>query len=258
MVTVRYTDKGEAQMESEHLDLPPDVANGIVQTLLKNVHPDAPPASFAYVAATPKPRLVKLQVSVGGRDRFATGRIGRLATHYVLKVDPGPVTGLLAKVTGKQPPDSHVWVLAGDAPAFLRAEQPFLRGPALAESAGRAGVALTRDAQSPGRCGERAARIRPRHQHSQERRDDRSSTRAVGRRAAASRFRRGDRLGATRVEARRRPRPPVACAAPVLQKKDLDERGQKISTCCRAAVRTASCADRWHLPPITRRSRRRC
>jgi hypothetical protein len=125
MVTVHYTDKGEPKVESEHLDLPPDVANGIVQTLLKNVRPDAPPEAFAYVAATPKPRLVKLKIAVGGRDRFATGRIGRLATHYVLKVDPGPVTGLLAKVTGKQPPDSHVWVLTGEAPAFLRAEQPF-------------------------------------------------------------------------------------------------------------------------------------
>lgn len=124
-VTVRYAEDGKPKTATEHLDLPADVANGIVQTLLKNAQPGAPPKSFAYVAATPKPRLVKLEIRVAGADRFSLGRLTRTATHYLLKVDLGGITGAVATVLGKQPPDSHVWIMGGDAPTFVRAEQPF-------------------------------------------------------------------------------------------------------------------------------------
>jgi hypothetical protein len=129
-VVVRYSDDDEQKTESEQMDLPPDLANGLILTLLKNVTPDAPPTSFSYVAATPKPRLVKLEISTAGNERFATGRVGRTATHYRLKVDIGGLSGVLAPLLGKQPPDSHVWILSGDAPAFVKSEQPlFLGGP---------------------------------------------------------------------------------------------------------------------------------
>jgi hypothetical protein len=130
-VTVRYTnDHGEQKVESEHLELPADLANGLVLTLLKNVRPDAPPKTLAYVAATPKPRLVKLEIKSAGQERFTTGGVRRAATRYVLKVDIGGVSGLLAPLVGKQPPDSHVWVLGGEAPAFVKAEQAlYLGGP---------------------------------------------------------------------------------------------------------------------------------
>jgi hypothetical protein len=124
-VTVHYTDDGEQKVANEHMDLPPDLANGIVQTLLKNVRPGAIPESFPYVAATPKPRLIKLRLSVGGSDRFRNGTLSRRATHYVLKAELGGVTGVVAPIIGKQPPDSHVWIVAGDTPGFLRAQQPF-------------------------------------------------------------------------------------------------------------------------------------
>ena len=43
-VVVRYTDDhGEQKTESEHLDVPPDLANGLILTLLKNVRGDAVP-----------------------------------------------------------------------------------------------------------------------------------------------------------------------------------------------------------------------
>lgn len=124
-VTVRYREKGEEKVASEHLDLPADVANGIVQMLLKNIGPKQAATSFSYVAANPKPRLVKLLVSVAGRDRFTAGRTAYRAIHYVLKVDIGGIKGTIASVLGKTPPDSHVWIVDGEAPAFVRAEQPF-------------------------------------------------------------------------------------------------------------------------------------
>jgi len=102
----------------------------MILTLLKNVRSNAPPASLSMLAFTPKPRLVKLALSVAGEDRFATGAMGRKATHYVVKVEIGGLTGLIAPLVGKQPPDSHVWVLGGEAPAFVKSEAPmFLGGP---------------------------------------------------------------------------------------------------------------------------------
>jgi hypothetical protein len=128
-VTVRYTDekkngdeKPKERLETERLTLPPDLANGLMLTMLKNISPDRPPKELSFVASTPKPRLVKLVVSSTGKERFRTGRLNREATHYVVKVEIGGLTGLLASVFGKQPPDSHVWIVDGDAPAFVKSE----------------------------------------------------------------------------------------------------------------------------------------
>jgi hypothetical protein len=128
-VTVRYTNEhGEQKVEAEHLELPADLANGLILTLLKNVRPDAPPKTLSFVAATPKPRLVKLALTAAGQDRFSTDGVSRTATHYVLKVEIGGLSGLLAPVLGKQPPDSHVWILGGAAPAFVKSEQALYMG----------------------------------------------------------------------------------------------------------------------------------
>jgi hypothetical protein len=126
-VTVRYTDDGKAKVETERMRLPANLANGLLPNLLKNVG-SAPPASVGLVAATPKPRLVKLELSVAGLETFSTGGVSRKATHYVVKVDIGGISGFLAPIVGQQPPDSHVWILDGDAPAFIKAEQPFYVG----------------------------------------------------------------------------------------------------------------------------------
>lgn len=130
-VAVRYTDEhGQQKVETDRLDLPPDLANGMIPTLLKNVRRDAPPKTLSLVAATPKPRLVKLAITAAGDESFSTGSTARKATHYVLKVEIGGISGVLAPLLGKQPPDSHVWILGGEAPTLVRSEQPlYLNGP---------------------------------------------------------------------------------------------------------------------------------
>lgn len=128
-VTVRYQDeRGQPQTESAKFDVPADLANGIVTKLLMNAKPEAMPKSFSLIAATPKPRMVKLAVTPSGRDRFSIAGGGRQATHHVLKVEIGGVAGVLAPLLGMQPPDSHVWISGGDVPAFVRAEQPLYAG----------------------------------------------------------------------------------------------------------------------------------
>jgi hypothetical protein len=129
-VTVRYVDDGKEKVENEQMKLPLDLANGMTLTLLKNIRPTALPEALSMVVATPKPRLVKLKLSTGGDEPFSTGSAGRSATHYVVKIEIGGLTGLIAPLIGKQPPDTHVWILQGAAPAFVKSEGPmFLGGP---------------------------------------------------------------------------------------------------------------------------------
>ena len=130
-VTVRYVNEyGEAKVEAERMKLPADVANGLLLTLLKNVRPGASPMTVSCVAAAPKPRLVKLVITSAGQDGFSTATAVRTATHYTVHVDIGGLSGLLAPILGKQPPDSHVWILGGEAPAFVKSyQQLYLGGP---------------------------------------------------------------------------------------------------------------------------------
>jgi hypothetical protein len=122
-VTVRYTDdKGNKKVDAEHLKLPPDLANGLVVTFLKNVPPGAPLPQLSMVVATPKPRIVKLSIHSEGTEPFSVGGTSREATHYVIKVDIGGVAGVVAPLVGKQPPDAHLWMIGGDVPAFVKSE----------------------------------------------------------------------------------------------------------------------------------------
>jgi hypothetical protein len=130
-VTVRYTDeKGNEKVENERMKLPPDLANGLVLILLKNVPAGAQPTEVSMVVATPKPRLVKLVINSEGKDPFTLAGAQREAIHYVIKIDVGGVTGLLASLLGKEPPNAHVWIIGGEAPTFVKSEAvSYLGGP---------------------------------------------------------------------------------------------------------------------------------
>jgi len=128
LVTVTADDEGKTKTYSEKIEADEDVANGLLLTIVKNIRPGSGPMRFAYVAATPKPQIVTLAVSSAGPERVEIGSRTREAMQYVVKVEIGGVKGVLASVFGKEPPDSHVWVLTEDVPAFIRSEQPLYAG----------------------------------------------------------------------------------------------------------------------------------
>ena len=128
-VTVRYPgDDGKEQVKIEYMKLPPDLANGVLFTLMKNMPPGSNEMKAAMVVTTPKPRIVGLAISAQGEDTFVLGGDKRKATHYIVKIEIGGVAGLVAPVLGKQPPDTHVWILQGEAPAFVRSRGPLFSG----------------------------------------------------------------------------------------------------------------------------------
>jgi hypothetical protein len=127
--TVDFTDDdGKEKTAREHFNLPPDIANGIVPTLLRNVSPDSQRTTLSFLAATPKPRLVKLAITPHGEDSFSFAGSSRRATHFVVTAEIGGITGLVAPLIGKRPPDTHVWILDGEAPAFVKSEGPLYFG----------------------------------------------------------------------------------------------------------------------------------
>ena len=126
-VTVRYVDEGKSKVATSTEPLPADLSNGLMLTLLKNIH-QATGAQLSMVAATPKPLLVKVVVTSAGEEAFTVAGGRRAAVHYVVHPDIGGVKGWLASVLGKAPPDTHVWILAGEAPAFVKSEGPLYAG----------------------------------------------------------------------------------------------------------------------------------
>ena len=128
-VTVQYKDQdGKEKILKERRDLPSDVANGLLFTLVKHIRPNVPQTIVSMVATTPKPRVVKLEILPEGEKAIASGNTKHEAVRYVVKVKIGGVAGLVAPLLGKQPPDTHVWVLTGDAPAFVKLEGPLYAG----------------------------------------------------------------------------------------------------------------------------------
>jgi hypothetical protein len=130
-VRVRYTDEdGEEKVESDRLELPPDLANGMIPVLLKNIPEGVKQTTVSMVAATPKPRLVTLVITAEGEAKFLAGGVSHEATQYRIKVEIGGILGMLAPLVGKQPQDTRAWVLDGDAPVLVRMEGPlFMGGP---------------------------------------------------------------------------------------------------------------------------------
>jgi hypothetical protein len=127
-VKVRYTEGGKEKVETDHLALPPDLANGIISILMQNIPPGVAETKLSFIAATPKARLVKLSVEPQGDDTFLIGGVHREATHYVVKVELGGIAGVVAPLVGKEPQNTDVWILGGDAPTFLKSEGPLSDG----------------------------------------------------------------------------------------------------------------------------------
>ena len=130
-VTVKYTDDDRKEKTiTDHLKLPADLANGIIATLLGDINPKAPRTTLSMLVATPKPRLVKLEISPLGDDSFLVGGSAATAIRFVVKVNVGGLSGVIAPLIGKQPPDTHIWMVYGKAPTVLKSEGPlFEEGP---------------------------------------------------------------------------------------------------------------------------------
>jgi hypothetical protein len=112
------------------LDLPLDVYNGMVLTVLKNLSGGAGD-TIHMVAFTPAPKLIQLKMVPAGEQKVLVGGSEKSATHYVLKPILGFWLKLFTTLLGRVPPDNHAWIVTADVPAFVKFEGPlYMNGPA--------------------------------------------------------------------------------------------------------------------------------
>jgi hypothetical protein len=130
-VTVRAPGKdGKEEVQTDHLSLPPDLANGIVPQVIGSIRKDAPETSVSMVVMAPKPRVVKLVISNRGEDECSVAGSPRKAIHYEIKIDLGGLAGVVAPLIGKAPPNIQMWIIGGQAPTFAREVGPlYAEGP---------------------------------------------------------------------------------------------------------------------------------
>ena len=121
IATSRTTDKnGKIHVESEHMDLPDDLANGFVGTLLLNVPHNTTPFRVGMLAPVGRGRLIRLLISPEGEQPFQM--TGQTLKAAVFRIHPelGGIVGAIAPLIGLQPKDVMVWVLEGEEPAVVR------------------------------------------------------------------------------------------------------------------------------------------
>jgi hypothetical protein len=121
IATSRTVDKnGKVHVESEHIDLPDDLANGFVGTLLLNVPHNTMPFRVGILAPVGGGRLIRILISPEGEQPFNTAGQTLKATVFRIHPELGGIVGVIAPLIGLQPKDVMVWVQEGEEPAVVR------------------------------------------------------------------------------------------------------------------------------------------
>jgi len=121
IATTRTVDKnGKIHVESEHIDLPDDLANGFVGTLLLNVPSNTAPFRVGILAPVFGGRLIRILISPEGEQPFQKAGQTLKATVFRIHPELGGILGMIATMLGLQPKDVMVWVLEGKEPAVMR------------------------------------------------------------------------------------------------------------------------------------------
>lgn len=121
IATSRTSDKnGNTHIETRHIDLPDDLANGFVGTLLLNQPQNVTPFRVGMLVPVAGGRLIRLLISQEGEQPFhMTGRTLK-ATVFRIHPELGGIVGVIAQLIGLQPKDVMVWLLEGKEPAVVR------------------------------------------------------------------------------------------------------------------------------------------
>jgi hypothetical protein len=127
-ITVKTLANGKEHVDSKHLELGPDVSNGLLFTLIKNLDPAVGETTVTMVAPSTNPRLLKLMIVPGTPTTMGVGLMRHKAEHYIVKFKIGGVAGVVAPLIGKQPPDMHIWVVKSEVPTFVESEGPLYEG----------------------------------------------------------------------------------------------------------------------------------
>jgi hypothetical protein len=122
------TVNGQRQAKEEHMEMPTDLADGLMPVVMVNMPPRMRETKVSYLVGSPELRLVKLSIQPEGQEHFLIAGMKRPAHRYKVHVEIGGIAGLIAPMIGKQPADLHIWLADGDMPAFIKMEGPLYEG----------------------------------------------------------------------------------------------------------------------------------
>jgi hypothetical protein len=113
-------DDGEVDVTEGDLDeMPANLSNGMVIVLAKNLPPGRG-ATVRMVAFTPSPKIIGLELEPEATERVSFGTETKPVTRYAIKAKLGFFLKIGAKLTGRDPPDRHAWIITEDVPAFAK------------------------------------------------------------------------------------------------------------------------------------------
>jgi hypothetical protein len=124
-------EEGEEEVLTGQVDLPKDVYNGMLITVLKNLQRGAD-ETVSVLAFTPAPQVIKLQLHALDEHPVQIGEASSKATQYVFTPQIGLIREWFGKAIGKLPAQFHYtcWILVDAAPSFVQFEGPLqLMGP---------------------------------------------------------------------------------------------------------------------------------
>jgi hypothetical protein len=127
----RTREKANAPEETAEgpLEMADDLYNGMALLVAKNL-PAGEGAAAQLAVFTPKARVIRMEVGRDGEERVVVGGDPKPVARYLVKLEIGGLTGVVASLAGKTPPDLRYWLVPGDVPAFVRFEGAmFLNGP---------------------------------------------------------------------------------------------------------------------------------
>ncbi len=127
-VITRGTKDGKPEVQTEHMDLPGDLINGVVAGFFQNWPRNASEMKASYLAGSPKLRVVHLVVRPEGDQSFRMGSLRRSTAIYRIHIDLGGFAGTIAPMMGKQPSDVRIWIMGGEVPTFIKMQGAFFLG----------------------------------------------------------------------------------------------------------------------------------
>ena len=128
VMTKSHKDGSDHQYDGT-ISMPGDVYNGMIPVIVKNVS-TRQNTSVHMIAFTPQPRMITLEMApASATEKVHLGGHEETTVNFALKPQLGFLLHIAAKLSGKMPPDSHMWVVTDDVPAFARSEGPLYTGP---------------------------------------------------------------------------------------------------------------------------------
>ena len=124
--TVTTKDK-DGKAETKHMDLPADLANALILTIILNLDPATPKTDIPLLVGTSSLRLVHLGITPAGKVPFRAGNTKK-AQEFVGHFEIGGVAGAIAPIVGKQPKDLQFLIQEGEPPTFVREEGQLYEG----------------------------------------------------------------------------------------------------------------------------------